>query len=195
MKKPRQVISIIALMFAFAQAAFAQAELAAGATALSEPVLRESFEPSAPEQAKLQGWPQKDTITWESEEGNHFLRLKSQIPGKPVIAYKEIHLPANIQALELRWKERVTGLVRGEKPWFDARIMMEFMDAGRGNIQGKPKAPNTTKDTDGWVERSVRFDVPDNARILKFMPSLLNVYAGVFDIDDIVLRPVAPIQN
>jgi len=47
----------------------------------------------------VEGWPKdwgrpKDqTITWEAESGNHYLRLHASQPGQMIMAYREIALP------------------------------------------------------------------------------------------------------
>ena len=139
------------------------------------------------------GWPAAAPdkgVTYETEDGNRFVRVHSD--GGTAMLYREIAIPEGTEALRLAWRWRVTGLRKGEKPWFDARIMMEFMDANRAKVGGAPGAPNRGKDTDGWEARSIEFLVPENVRVLKFMPSLLNVTAGMLDLDDVTLEPVDP---
>jgi hypothetical protein len=139
------------------------------------------------------GWPQAGpTVTWEAEGDNHFLRLRSSEPGSTVMLYREVGIPDGVQALELTWKQRVTGLKKGKNSWFDARIMLEFMNEARQKVAPTPRAPSTGKDTDGWIERSTSFIVPEGAKTLKFMPALLQVAEGTFDLDDIVLRSTDP---
>lgn len=147
--------------------------------------------------ADADGWPDdwakvKAGGSWEVENGNHFLRLKSQEPGEMVMLYQEISIPAGVEAIEMTWKQRVSDLELGEKSWFDARILMEFMDANRSKVTPTPKAPSTRKDTKGWVEKKTSFLVPEGATTLKFMPALFNVKAGTYDLDDIVLTPTDP---
>ncbi|MEZ0215903.1 MAG: glycoside hydrolase family 5 protein [Rariglobus sp.] len=142
-------------------------------------------------------WPQlKAGGAWVEEEGNHFIRLTSTEPGKLVMLYHEIRIPEGVEAVELTWRQRVTGLKRGKESWFDARIMMEWMDADRAKVTPAPAAAVTGKDTGGWVDRSVKFLVPEGARMLKFMPALFNVQAGTFDLDNVTLVAVdaAPIK-
>ena len=126
------------------------------------------------------------------EEGNHFLRLVSNEPGTMVLDYREMDVPAGAEALELRWKQRVTGLRAGDKPWFDARIMLEWKDAEGRKLQQKPSPPYSQRDTDGWVDKSTGFLVPDGAAMLVLMPCLFNVSSGTFDLDDLVLVPTDP---
>lgn len=140
-----------------------------------------------------EGWPAANPdkgVSYEVEDGNRFARIRSD--GGTAMLYREIPIPEGAEALKFTWRWRVTDLRKGDKPWFDARIMMEFMDGARGKVAGSPSAPNRGKDTNGWENGEKSFLVPPEARILKFMPSLLNVTHGTLDIDDIVLEPCDP---
>ncbi|MDQ3812867.1 MAG: glycoside hydrolase family 5 protein [Armatimonadota bacterium] len=145
---------------------------------------------------KGDGWPDdwgglKDG-SYEVENGNHFLRMKSSTPGKLVSIYREVTIPAGVKALELTWKQRISDLKPGKAAWFDARIMMNFKDAAGQKMSGGPPAPYTRRNTEGWVERSVKFLVPEGAVSLEFMPALFEVESGTYDLDDIVLKPTDP---
>jgi len=139
----------------------------------------------------IPGWNYEDSdkSNVAEETDNHYLHLVSTEPGKLIMDYREIDIPAGVDALELSWKQRVTGLKKGEKPWFDARIMMEWKDAAGNKLKGSPSPPYSQKDTAGWVERKTTFIVPEDAAVLIFMPSLFQVTAGVYDLDDLVLKP------
>ncbi|PQO33187.1 glycoside hydrolase family 5 [Blastopirellula marina] len=130
--------------------------------------------------------------SWETEDGNRFLRLKSPQPGEMVMLYQEIKLPTDVSALKLTWKQRVSDLKKGKNSWFDARIMLEFIDDQHQKVSPTPSAAATGKDTAGWVEREVEFLVPEGAYWLKFMPALFQVESGTFDLDDISLKPIDP---
>lgn len=134
----------------------------------------------------------KEGGSWEKEETNRFLRLVSPAPGTNVMLYQEYKVPEGTKALELKWRQRVTGLKVGKQKWFDARIMMEFSNAERLKVAGTPSAPATNRDTDGWVEKSTKFLVPEGAVYLKFMPALFQAEAGTFDLDDISLTDTDP---
>ena len=137
------------------------------------------------------GWPKlKAGGSWESEGNNHFIRMTSPLPGTMVMLYSEIPIPAGVRAIEMTWRQRVTNLKRGSSPWFDARIMIDFMDARRGKVDPSPAPAATGEDTNGWEQRSTSFLVPDGAAMIKFMPTLFNVASGIFDLDDIVLKPI-----
>jgi hypothetical protein len=142
-------------------------------------------------------WPcPKVGGSWETEDGNHFLRLTSAQPGEMVMVFEQIRLPESVRALKLNFRMRVTDLKKGKQSWFDARIMMDFRDADGNKLKGAP-APNFGKSTDGWVERSVSFLVPDGARVLDFMPALFQVQSGTLDLDDVVLEAAdaAPLEE
>lgn len=145
---------------------------------------------------KMAGWPDhwgklKVGGSWESEDGNHFLRLKSTTPGQTLLLYREVDLPAGVEALELAWRQRISDLKPGKEPYFDARIMLEFKDEVGKKMAGKPSPPYTRSNTQGWVERRSQFLVPPGALSLEFMPALLQVERGTLDLDDITLKPIA----
>lgn len=152
-----------------------------------------TFEADADSDEWPDGWARVEPDgSWVTENGNHFLRLKSPRPGAMVMLYQEIPLPKGVGALALSWKQRITGLRVGAQSWFDARILLEFLNAGREKQGPAPAAPSAGKDSQGWMEKEVRFLVPESARTLKFMPCLFQVEAGQMDVDDVVLRPVDP---
>src|SRR5215207_2235663 len=129
--------------------------------------------------------------TWEIEDGNHFIRLTSTEPGQMVMLYQQVRIPESVRALELSFRMRVNELTKGKQAWFDARILMDFKDAAGKKRSGAP-APNSGKNTEGWVERKVQFLVPEGAVTLDFMPALFNVESGTLDLDDVVLQPTDP---
>ncbi len=142
------------------------------------------------------GWPDqwgrpKLGGSWEVEADNHFLRLAATEPDRLIMLYQIYDLSA-VEAVELTWRQRVTGLRKGKMPWFDARFLFEFKDAAGHNLQGKPSPAYTQKDTDGWVTRQTRFLVPPEAVALVVMPALFQADAGTFDIDDLTLAPTDP---
>ena len=149
-------------------------------------VLNGSFETDANADAWPDHWEHpKMGGSWGEENGNRFLRLSASAPGEVTLLYHPVPLPEGVEALELTWKQRITGLKPGKQPWFDARIMLECRDAEGTKLKPAPTAPNARKSTDGWVERSVKFLLPEGARVLEFMPALFQVENGIFDLDDI----------
>jgi hypothetical protein len=175
-------------------AAATQARAAANFAKTGVLILNGNFET---ESKKLTGTPEGwgrmvGGASWESEGGNHFVRLKSTEPGKTTMLHRVIEIPAGVKALELSWRWRITDLKPGKEGWFDARFMMEWKDAAGKNLSGKPSPPYTRNNTQGWVEKKTAFLVPEGAVALEFMPSLFQVQKGTLDIDDLVLKPVDP---
>jgi endoglucanase len=143
------------------------------------------------------GWAAaKGGAGYATEGDNRYLHLVSEKPDQMVMTYRQIPIPASVKALELTWKQRITDLKIGKQAWFDARIMMEWKDAAGGKVAGKLPAANTRKATEGWVEKSTKFLVPEGAKWLAFMPTLFQVKSGTFDLDDVVLKETdaAPIE-
>ena len=158
----------------------------------TSPVPNGSFEADANADQWPDGWGKpKSGGSWQEEGGNHFLRLTSATPGEMVMLYQQVRIPETVKAIELTWRMRVSDLKKGKQVWFDARIMMDFKDADGKKLKGAP-TPNAARSTDGWVERSAKFLVPDGARTLDFMPVLFQVESGTFDLDDVALKPADP---
>ncbi len=124
------------------------------------------------------------------EGDNHFLRLVQKDPGKMTMLYRTFEWGEGFDRLVLSFKGRVTGLVAGEQPWFDARIILNVKDA-----KGKQIASDSVYfngDTEGWQRRELTIRLPADARRLDFMPSLFQAKAGVFDFDDVRLTLLKP---
>ncbi|PQO30053.1 glycoside hydrolase family 5 protein, partial [Blastopirellula marina] len=80
---------------------------------------------------------------------------------------------------------------KGEAPHFDARIMFDWLGIDGKKVTPSPGPTYTTKDTSGWVEKRHAFLVPKDALTLVMMPSLFQVKAGTYEIDDLVLKPTS----
>jgi len=90
--------------------------------------------------------------------------------------YHAVDIPAGVAALQLHWRQRITGLKKGAQPWNDARIMMDFLDASGKKLSPKAGSSLTTgKDTKGWEEKTTSFLVPPEAVTLALMPALFQV--------------------
>jgi hypothetical protein len=137
-------------------------------------------------------WPRGDNLIWGQEGNNRFLRMHATVPGKLIMAYREFAVPAGARALKFKWKQRITDLERGEKAWFDARILIEFMDVNRNKVSPGPKPFTSRGNEPEWVNKEEVFLVPAGAHTIKFMPCLFNVKAGTYDLDDLELVPVDP---
>ncbi len=160
----------------------------------ASPIANGDFEADANSDQWPDGWARaKSGVTWREEQGNHFLRLVSEKPGETVMLFHAVKLPEGCPALSLSWRMRCSDLKPGKQLWFDARILLEFKDESGNKLSGGPSAPYTRKNTEGWVERSISFLVPDGARTLEFMPALFQVESGTLDLDDVVFKLADPV--
>ena len=153
-----------------------------------------SFETDADADNWPDGWPRaKAGVTWERDaDGNRFLRFTADGPDRITMLYTEVALPEGVPALELTWRWRLADVKPGKMPWFDARVIFEFMDADRAKLPGTPPPVYGRGTSKGWVEKRTAFLVPEGARYLKIMPSLFRVRSGAMDLDDLALRPADP---
>jgi hypothetical protein len=148
---------------------------------------------------KEAGWPDHwsrpdaGSCSWDEEDGRRYLRLNVTEPGEVVLSYRSITIPPEVKALQLTLRARVIGLKCGPQAWFDARVMADFKTRDGEKVKGA-KSIAFRKDTDGWVERSVRFAVPDGAAVLEIMPTLFRAYSGTFDVDEILVTPIDPAE-
>ncbi|MFH1500206.1 MAG: cellulase family glycosylhydrolase [Verrucomicrobiota bacterium] len=152
-----------------------------------------TFETIDPRTGRPADWPEARGVSWPQEDGNRFLRLDSTAPGRMDSLILSVPLSDDVRALELGYRARVTGLKRGEKPWYDARIILNFKDASGKRIGNAPPAYHRDN-TKGWENRSTRFLVPAGVATLEFMPSLFQVERGTFDLDDITLTPIDHVE-
>lgn len=117
-----------------------------------------------------------------------YAHLVSTEPGKLVSQYKVYDLPRGVEAMRLSWSWRVQRLAVGEKPWFDARVLLKFLGAdGKELNQGAPSPTYVQRDTKGWEERANAFLVPAGAAQIVVMPCLFQVKAGELEMKDVKL--------
>jgi hypothetical protein len=138
------------------------------------------------------GWPRVDGASWEREDGNRFLRLRSETPGRTVLAYVPVALAAEHKALELSFRVRATDIRPGKQAWFDGRIMMNFKDAAGTVLKPGPSHPSFRGTSRGWLARSQRFLVPAGATVLELMPAIFQAQGGTLDLDDVRVAAVPP---
>jgi len=188
--------SIQAIQFCALIASFVATDRNVARSADKPPVIILSngdFQTDADSDGVPDGWASpKGGVSYASDGTNRFLHLTSPKPDEMVITYRQVRFPKGVQALELSWKQRTADLKVGKQAWFDARIMLQFKNADQEKVAGSPGAPSTNKNSAGWIEKSIKFLVPEGAVILEIMPTLFQVKSGTFDLDDIVLKETDP---
>lgn len=135
------------------------------------------------------GWGLPAGGSWQKEGDNQFFRLEQQEPGKMLMIYKEFAIPEGTKALRFSVDARTKNVVKGDKPWFGARVLAKLMDKDNKKL-ASPLLVFGNKD--GWQTKSVKFDVPEGAVKFVMMPTLFRVKSGAIDFDNFVLEPVAP---
>lgn len=147
-----------------------------------------SSDPSWPEHWNR---PKAGSVSWDIEGERRYVRMSTSEPGQNLLMYRIVKVPADAKALEISLTARVIGLKCGPQPWFDARVMADFKSATGEKVRGA-KTISFRKDTDDWVERRVRFLVPEGGVAIEIMPTLFNVYSGTFDIDLLQVSVIDP---
>ena len=149
------------------------------------------FERSGKDANWPDGWPRPAGVTWEQEDGNHFLRLRAEKPGQTVMVYLAVPMKGEHQALELSYRVRYADIKPGKQAWFDGRIMMNFKDEAKQVLKPGPAHPNFKGSSKGWVNRTQQIAVPQGAKVLEIMLTLFQTESGTLDFDDMRLVPVA----
>jgi hypothetical protein len=176
----------VALVAVLAAVAAAWAEDAAPSL-----LVNGDFEASTKEAIWPDGWPRAPGVTWELEDGNHFLRLRSEKPGQTVLVYLAVPIQPEHKALELSYRVRYAEIKPGKESWFDGRIMMNFRDDAKQMAKPGPAHPNFRGTSKGWQERRQKFLVPQGAKVLEIMPTLFQAEGGTLDFDDVRLVSIS----
>lgn len=164
------------------------AMLCAAALGAAEPSLLSNgdCELDADTDGKPDGWPMPAGVTWEAEDGNHFLRLKASESGKQLVLYRQVPV-AGAQAIRVSFRVRHAEVKRGRESWHDARVIIDCKDAAGKTLQPAPAHPFFSGTSAGWLEKSISFIVPSGTAVISFMPALFQVESGSLDIDDVVM--------
>ena len=82
------------------------------------------------------GWGLPAEGSWQKEKDNQFFRLEQQKSGKMLMIYKEFSIPKGTKALRFSVDARTTDVVKGDKPWFGARVLGKLVDKDNKIIFG-----------------------------------------------------------
>jgi hypothetical protein len=124
-------------------------------------------------------------ITWESENGTHYLRLVQQTPGKLLMAYREMKIPDGTTGLKITVRYRTAGVVHGKQNWMNSRAVFHFLDASRKPVKPDPGFLGLSTTAAAWTEGSIAIPVPPEAKTLVLMPALFMANAGTLDLGEI----------
>ncbi|MDD5349038.1 MAG: hypothetical protein PHQ12_02385 [Chthoniobacteraceae bacterium] len=134
-------------------------------------------------------------MSWEAEEGKHFLRIVSQKPGDNLMVYRAVPLKKGVKGVELSIRSRSTGVQHGDNEWFDARTMVRFLGADGQPVQAEggnldvvfTHNPAPT----GWMTQTRLYAVPADATQLQLLAGLFRAAAGTVDLAEIRVTPAS----
>lgn len=185
-------MSLRSLLRTAAAAVFVLGTVALPAAAQqTSPIRNGNFQLDRNNDGTPDGWSAASGVRFVEEQGNRFIRLKSTKPGETVMQHLVAPLPAGAKAIEFSYRVRHEGIERGEKAWFDGRIMMNLLDAQDKKL-ASPGAPYFRGTSKGWQEKSTKFLVPEGATKLEMMLTLQQTKAGTLDLDDLKLTAIDP---
>jgi hypothetical protein len=189
------------LASAAADAAAKGSAVVAAAAAKQEPALDERlaatgsllFNGDFEQDSKGAGWPdgwgKAPGISWEVENGKHFMRLVSQSPGQMLMLYQVVPLKASARGIEVSFRYRTAGVKCGAQPWFDARAILHFQNASGKQLEPDPGAIIFSQEAANWTDVKQRMVVPEGAVLLQMMPALFQAAAGTLDLSEIRIAP------
>jgi hypothetical protein len=124
-------------------------------------------------------------VTYATDGGAHYLHLVQQTPGKMLMAYREMPIPAGTKGIKITIRYRTAGIVRGKQNYMDARAIFHFLDGSRKPVKPEPGVIGFSDGAADWTEGSVSAVVPDGAQTLQLMPSLFMAQAGTLDLAEV----------
>ncbi|MCM8536207.1 MAG: glycoside hydrolase family 5 protein [Lentisphaeraceae bacterium] len=129
----------------------------------------------------------------EQEKENKFLRLVQNKPGNFTMLYKLLFLnPKDAgKEFQISYRYRIQNLVKGEKPWNDARVLIKLKDEA-GKEVGKVKPLYYPSNNSKWQSASLRFQVPEGVTQIEVLPTLFQVKSGSMDLDNLSLKVYTP---
>jgi len=139
-------------------------------------------------------WGKAAGITYETENGIHFLRLVQQTPGKMLMAYREMAIPAGTAGIKITIRYRTAGIVHGKQNYMDARGIFHFLDGARQQVKPEPKVIQFSNNASDWTVGSTSALVPPGATTLQLMPALFMVNAGTLDFAEIKVTALSDAQ-
>ena len=137
--------------------------------------------------AELGGHPGRLMI---DATGNHYIRIVQEKPGTMTSIYRKHDIAGGYDRLAVSLKARITGLVKGDENWYDARIIFNVSDAS-GKVV-KSDAVVFDHDTPDWVSKRQVIELPADAKTLEYMITMFNCKGGAFDFDDIRMTLLKP---
>lgn len=83
--------------------------------------------------------------------------------GQMSMVYTPVFFPKGTEGVVVSGEAKWSDVVRGDKPWFDARVLLKFKDSDGKDVKPEPRPTYVQKPTNGWQERENSFLVPQSA--------------------------------
>jgi hypothetical protein len=135
-------------------------------------------------------WRRNEGISWQAENGVHFLRLASAPPENNVTLFRSVALPSGVKALEVTFRYRAKNLGGGEKKGEAAGLFFNLFDAVKIEVQPTPNPVLIARDAP-WSIATARFTVPPGASALEFRFGLFAGETGTLDLQKIEMKPIS----
>ena len=120
-------------------------------------------------------------FAWSAEnlvpESHRSFKLVQQTPGKMNMRYIQVNVPSKYEGITITAEVKYTDVVRGDKNWFDARVMSNWIDANSQKKSGGPVIGGW-KGTKDWFPIKKVVKVDPGAAGIALMPCLCNVKGG-----------------
>jgi hypothetical protein len=143
------------------------------------------------DEASAPGWfvppAYKHAISFVSEDGNRFLRIKNEDTKATVFIDQKIKVEPTWTAVTVSARIRATNFKSGSGAAHDARVAMKFIDDNDQRVGNWPPVP-TVKGDSPWVERTITADVPPGAKHL-YLQLAVFYATGTVDFDDVKVIP------
>ena len=113
-------------------------------------------------------------------EGKRDLEVPFKGSGQMSLVYTPVFLPKGTGGVVVSGEAKWDDVVRGDKNWFDARIMTDFIDSKCKKVKGGPAIGGWHGKGGEWKAFRKSIKVPEGAAGIALMPCLFNVKSGAF---------------
>jgi hypothetical protein len=137
------------------------------------------------------GWSIRDkdkpNVSFITENGNRFVRLTNKDPNATIYVDQKVPVDPSWAAVSVSVRMRASDFQKGKGQSHDARVAMRFRDASDAPVGNWPPVPYL-RESSGWIERTVKIDVPAGAKYL-YVQLAVFYSTGTADFDDIRVIP------
>ena len=115
-------------------------------------------------------------------EGKRDFDVPFKGAGQMSLVYTPVFFPKGTAGVVVSGEAKWSDVVRGDKSWFDARIMTDFIDSKCKKVNGGPVIGGWHGKGGEWKAFRKSIKVPEGAEGIALMPCLFNVKSGALAI-------------